>query len=382
MTPSRLPLLLVLALMLNAALTMADEPADAVFAPGQSLDPLLAGERVAGLRFSLDGAPPGARDALPPAPNQPGLHWLIVHDEDGRPVHWRPFRVGEATADQEIALTLAIDAEGPRIALEFSGPQWRLADGTLALAEASRSEIRAEDAAGVEALELLVDGEPVASADGWQSNRSEGRYRLSARARDGLGNLAESEPVEVLLDRSPPQVSWTRADDGAELSAQTFDGRRLRLRVQASDAGSGVSHLEHAGQRHDGEALADGIVLTVNAETLDYAVEDRLGNRASGRIGLRVDRDGPRLVASQAGQALALNDAVLSRGKGVIVLEAQDEGAGVASACVETSIWYGQCRELPLRLEGIADGHYRLTFRAADRLGNRSFEHLRIEVRP
>jgi hypothetical protein len=352
--------------------------------PGTDLGELV--DDPGGKRFGLDGAPPGALGQLPRAPTEPGKHWLVIYDAEGEVLAWRRFEVGgeidgEIDGKQVRTIEMQVDNAPPQAELRLIGDQ-HTRDGRQSVGPQSGVEVEASDPSGGVSVALLVDGQAIGAGKRWTADRADGRYRLALQVADALGNRGERGAVEVELDSSPPTLQWQRLDAQPGIAEDIFDGKRARLSVAITDTGAGLRAATLGSRTLPPEQLAAGRTdLDVDADSLDYRLEDAVGNRADGRIALRADTEGPRFVASRNGEPVDLLHAKLYRSDS-LQLAAEDSLAGVARACVEASIWYGECRELPVDLVGLAPGRYRLEFRAADRLGNRSIERLTMEVLP
>lgn len=358
------------------------------FEAGEALQPLFAEGAAAGFRFGLNGAPPGALGVLPSAPGQAGAHWLVGYDNAGRAQSWQRFRVRApqtATADESRAIVLLLDSDAPSARLIFEGPVVealpRAEGGRRVLGAAARILVEAEDDSGVVAARLRVDGRAIAATDRWSEGLVEGAVQLAVDVSDALGNQALRAQTDVWLDLTPPALTWERLDAGAGVPADVFDGRRARLRVQASDALSGLTRMVVGGRELDPvRAAGEGIELRVDAHGLDYLLVDGVGNRVEAALPLRVDREGPVLQVFVDDQVADAGDLQITRAQR-LRLQAKDAPAGVASACVEASVWYRDCRELPMDLVGLSPGRYRLDYRASDTLGNRSTRRFHVEVR-
>lgn len=352
------------------------------FEPGASLQRLLADTPIHDLRFGLNGAPPGAIGRVPQAPDPPGSHWLVSFDAQARPKAWHRFAVvgmSEPTARAERRLDVLLDARAPDVELRISDPQV-FKDGVRVLGPGARLDIVASDPSGGVHAVLQADGLPV-EPQTWAREVSEGLVRLAVDAEDALGNRALSEVTHVWLDRSPPTLRWERLNRREGVPEDVFDGRRARVRVFAHDPQAGVSMIRVAGRELDPvRADREGIELSVDAGALGYVIEDAVGNRSEGRLPLRVDSDGPRLEVHVDGMKIIDPDALQVQQHQVLSLHAVDAPAGVARACIEASVWYRECRPLPMDLVGLAPGRYALEFRAADTLGNRSARRFSVEV--
>lgn len=345
--------------------------------PGDSLTAALAIVDV-NHRFGLDGAPPGARGVVPPAPGEAGQHWLVLYADDGRAERWLPFVVsGEATTSRPVHLT--IDREAPAASIQFSGAVLDRADSVIVGPDVV-TEVVGTDRSGGLRLDLLVDGQTATSTDQWSRDRDDGSYTLAVLARDGLDNQGKRDVTTVILDATPPQLRWEQLDLVAGVPPDVYDGRRTTLRIELSDAGAGIASARIGKQTLDPDQIdAPSIDIEIRGKSLDYELVDRVGNIESGSIALRADREGPRLVARRDDERVEIEDGALSV-RHRLALDAEDSLSGVERACVEASVWYGECRELPVELIGITPGKYSLRLRAVDRLGNRSKLKWTLEV--
>ncbi len=335
-------------------------------------------ERQSDLRYGDNGAPPGANGAF--ATELPAPQWRVGYDTSGMPQTWE--RLGKADSDGDVlSLKLTVDAAPPQASLRFNGAMVETAQGVVLGPDADIA-IEASDPSGGVSAELRVDGKPLAAGAGLSDGRDDGSYRLSVWVSDALGNSGETGVVDVQLDRTPPTLSWRRLDAKSEVADDIFDGKRARLAIDLLDEGAGVKSLRLGDNEHAAVEIGNApLEVEVSASSLEYSVVDRVGNDAGGRIALRADTEGPVFIARRNGQPFELGNEPIRRTDS-IQLSAEDALAGVARACVETSIWFGDCRELPLDLVGIAPGRYRLEFRASDHLGNRRISRFAMEVLP
>ncbi len=336
------------------------------------------------LRFGLMGLPPGPSGVKPAAESQAHAQWIVSFDADAKPVSWQRIAPnGDPTtaSDTSIAHTLLIDAEPPTAALSFSGEVVEPTNGVTVSPRALLA-IESDDPSGVARADLWVNDQPATNPKQWAEQRADGTYTLSLMVKDALGNEGQRAALNVRLDRTPPAHTWQRLDARDGVAADIFDGKRVRLAIRVNDSGAGAQALQLGKMRYDASQLSEGpITVKLDAQSLDYTLTDRVGNVGTGSIALRADSEGPSLTAIRNGQAIALDGASLQRSDS-LTLRADDALSGVARACVEASIWYGQCAELPVELVGIAPGLYALEFRAADRLGNKTYTRLRMEVLP
>lgn len=366
-------------LLIGAGCGAAAPLAATTLQPGDELSALLAAHDTAGLRLGLNGAPAGARGAIPATPSMPGAHWLVVYGPDNEVQRWIRFRIaGDAAATR--VLEIGIDASPPLAVLGISGEQVQRDDRVI-VGPTARFNPDVSDASGVAHSMLLIDGREVPDPAQWSHALPEGRHEIALRSGDALGNTGIGAVTPIELDSTPPRLEWTRLDEIGDLPADVFDGKRVRLALRVSDA-AGLRSLTLGGHEIDPALFAEGAhEVSLRGNALAYRIQDRVGNTTEASLPLRIDTEGPQLLARRNGEAVGLNSASFLR-TDTIELSVEDEPAGVARACVEASIWYGECRALPITLVGISPGRYSLQLLAADRLGNTSSRRFRVTVQP
>lgn len=332
------------------------------------------------VRFGLDGAPPGARGARPVAPAAAGDHYLIEYDADGAVIRRVRFSVaGDATSPP--ALSLPIDREPPRFSVQANPAVDR--DGRRFVGPGTVFAIDASDASGLtDAPTLWLNGAMQTSPDRPDWPTDDGPLRIEARAGDALGNAGSSEQPGYVVDRTPPTLGASRAKprDGVPLDVVAADDTII---LELRDEGAGLGSLTIGGETIALDAASTQTLRhTLSSADTAYVLSDRLGNAARSILPLRMDDGPPRLVFVADGIAQQVEHGAQLPRSEQLDLQAVDEPAGVARACVGLSIWYDECRPLPLSLLGIGPGRYSLTFRALDHLGQRAFQRYEIEVLP
>jgi hypothetical protein len=269
---------------------------------------------------------------------------------------------------------------GPTLQISAEGTLLR--DGRTYGGGDLRLSLRGEDPSGLgKELHLLLDWQPVTSPTDIDWPPVDREVKVVGRGDDALGNRAESDPLVLTLDRTPPTLAARRASPQAGIPADIVaPGEPITLLLE--DTGVGLASLELDARTHALDASGAQTMTMPMPATTAYVLRDQLGNAASRSLTLRVDDAPPRLMLVSDGVAQAAGDSTtLPRSERLDVV-AEDPLSGVARACVELSIWYDECRPLPLSLVGIDPGRYRVVFRASDRLGNKASERFEIEVLP
>jgi len=199
---------------------------------------------------------------------------------------------------------------------------------------------------GLALVEASTDGGiiflPVSGLADWYfpwSPSDDGRYAVVARAVDGVGHVALSAPVQVIVDRHAPVSAITSPLDGG------FVGGQVYIEVSAEDDGSGVASVEvqaGAGEAWATAALSgshwlflwDTGTIGDGQYTLRSRATDVFGHQEipGPGVGVTVENDPPNsTILAPAGGEL------IGRGFYTISGTASDPGSGVASVQVSTN---------------------------------------------
>jgi len=217
-----------------------------------------------------------------------------------------------------------------------------------------------------------------------------GRYTLKARAVAG-SLVEESRPLSFLLDRDPPTV--VIAEPASPLQPQAQGN--LRVRVQASDAHSGIARVRlfAAGRllgeqeaRQDGEYLFNVDLASLDAGTQSLRVEavDRAGNAREARIDLVVDREAPTVTWRDPAEGAQVSGPVTLRVRatdnvGVVRVEFF-AGANLLETVVVNPPALGGEYTYTWDSTGYSDGPVTLRARAVDATGNFAEATLTVTV--
>jgi hypothetical protein len=264
-------------------------------------------------------------------------------------------------------VTVSVDSQSPAVVLTSPAPGAALRGAVAMTAEASDDFVVAE-------VEFLASGALVAAdaAPPWQaawdtSAIASGNYTLVARARDGVGHVAESAPVTVTIDNVAPNVALTSPAPGAALRGT------VALEANASDDVA-VARVEfYAGGALVGAVAAAPWSVAWNASSLatgSYALVarayDAAGNLAdSAPVTVAVDNHAPTVALTSPAAGATVRGAIMltagaSDDLAVVRVEFYVNGAllGVDAAAPWSLTWT------------FANGAYTLTARAYAAAGN------------
>jgi len=189
---------------------------------------------VAGVRFTLDGAPLGAEDTSSPY----GVMWNTTSASDGTHTLAAIARDAAGNVTTATAVTVTVDNAPPSAAISSPAANAMLG-GAVTIAAA------ASDSSGIAGVQFAIDGVPLGAEDTsapysavWDSAAvSDGPHSITAVARDNAGKTTVSAAVPVRVDNTPPTVAITAPAGG------TTVGDTITISATASDS-SGIAGVQ------------------------------------------------------------------------------------------------------------------------------------------
>jgi plastocyanin len=282
---------------------------------------------------------------------------------------------GNTSAEDSVSFTVVPggeDSTPPVVSAEVAGAQD--SNGNY-LGSATVTVDAFDEASGIASVEYQVNDR------GWQPYTGPvqitelGQYVVLSRATDGAGNVGNNSVsftiVEQPSDTTPPTVT-------AEVSGdQDADGNYVDLAsvtISATDAESGVASVEY--KLDDGAWTPYTAVVSVNTagmHMLSYRATDQIGNVSTeGMVHFTVvkeDTTAPTVTGQVVGQQDPAGNYI---GSAMVVLNASDDGSGVAS--VEYKLDSGAWTAYTEAVQVSAPGAHTVLYRAADVSGNVSPE--------
>ena len=332
--------------------------------PGASLKELLEPSS----RFvAVSGALPIAIE-LALAPDKPGTYWLAQWSNiNDAPTLLRFVVRGDSVNDEVRAISIPLDVDAPTARLVWnSGDE----ESTLTAAVGANQvpRLTTADQTGVRSAELLIDGRRTESGS-WRQDLHSGTHRFSAQVEDVLGNRAEVEFGNLLVDLDAPDVALQSDAPGEDV----WVGRPpYDIVATALDAHGPVDVQVSVAGRTRCRGI-DQVSCRIRKAEFDVIAEDALGNVATRTFALKVDRSAPTLVTVPPLQGNRVKVRVGEQ----VFLSAEDIN-GVVSSCASRA--FGRCVELPITFDAKSGGSYRFRVSATDRFGNKSKQKIRIEV--
>lgn len=298
---------------------------------------------------------------------------------------WAVDTVGNRT--DEATVSLLVDAEPPRGDIQLQGDAWIETEvegvRTLVTPPSAQLQARVSDPeTGLDRWIPRINGEEV-SLDVWRrQDWPAGRYRAEVSALDRVGNQADLEPLDFIVDAEGPTVDWTVTSTGVERDGAWVYRPPVTVELTSSDAIAGVAELDWTGEQivsAEPRGL-DGGKVVVDGTSLSLRAVDRVGNATQVEATWTVDRDAPRFVlrAPDGSQVPAGETLQLREGESVHV-QAVDDGAGIETQEVAVDGIHWTVAPRDVRFPGA--GRNRLVARAVDRLGHRSEATWEIRVR-
>jgi hypothetical protein len=183
---------------------------------------------ISGVQFLLDGAPLGAEDVTSPY----STSWTTTAVADGS--HTLSARARDAAgnlgtaANVVVTVTNVPDSIAPSVSVAAPAPGATLSGSATITANAS-------DNVAVAGVSFFVDGAQVGAEDlaapysaAWNTTAvANGTHTITARARDGAGNVQTSSPVVVSVSNTAPTslVAAYSFDEGIGTTAGDSSGR-------------------------------------------------------------------------------------------------------------------------------------------------------------
>ncbi|MCI0347851.1 MAG: Ig-like domain-containing protein, partial [Acidobacteriales bacterium] len=242
---------------------------------------------VAGVQFFLDGAPLGTEDTTSPY----SLSWNSGGVANGP--HSLSARARDAANNQTTSTAITVTVSNTPDTTPPTVSMTAPAEGATVSGSVTVSA-NANDNVAVAGVQFFLDGSPLGAEDTtapysitWNSNTATaGPHTLSARARDGAGNLATSAVVNVTVvppDTTPPVVGMTAPANGATVTGS------VTVSADASD-NIGVVGVQFLldGQALGGEDTTSPYSISWNSSTstngshtLSARARDAAGNQTT-----------------------------------------------------------------------------------------------------
>ncbi len=128
---------------------------------------------------------------------------------------------------------------------------------------------------------------------------STGRFTYNIRAVDNVGNVAEANPITVVMDNTPPTTNAQFAEKVVKKGSLILTSLPNELSLVSSDSGSGVDHVEYSYDGTHFKYLKGSIDLATwrhSLRTVYYRAVDRLGNvEPTQKLNVQVLTHGPRV---------------------------------------------------------------------------------------
>lgn len=275
---------------------------------------------------------------------------------------------------QNVNLEFFTDGEPPRTKATCGGaPTATVAQKTY-YGKGLRCSLASEDElSGVETTYLSIDGAPYKPYPGEIPLDKEKEVALRYYAVDHVGYAEAPSTLQFTVDLSAPVTSDAITGNalGNVLSTQA------RFRITSTDALSGVANVQARFDKQEFKPVTTGEVsvesLPDGEHSLSYYAVDRVSNRETEHVvPFYLDRTPPTVGAAVVGDLFeAANGVRYVSGRSQARLTAEDNKSGVDK--IEYSFdgarfqQYASVFPLPVK-----SGAGRLSYRAADKLGNTS----------
>ncbi|MGE0615222.1 MAG: hypothetical protein AB7P04_06250 [Bacteriovoracia bacterium] len=245
-------------------------------------------------------------------------------------------------------MTVYQDSLAPTVSVEKTGKHVLLGGKLYARPGFTVKASAQDQGSGIDQFLASTDGvnfKPVSEAATQFQNP--GEYFLVFRAIDHVGNLDESNPIQIVIDATPPISRFKTTNALVERDGVLVSGIPNQLEIQADDDGVGIERIEVG---TDGKSFSpfrgelDLAEWKDSSRTLYFRAIDRLGNvEAVQKSRIEVRAQGPRVDLFV--ESKDLPDVPLStlknKGASAVAHEAAEtpapEGAPAAAAVSRTN---------------------------------------------
>ena len=182
-------------------------------------------------------------------------------------------------------LTIYQDSKAPALRLTKKG-KWVERAGKIYARPGFRVLASVKEAqSGIQKVEVAFDGKTFQkSKERTFRFDQEKTYQFNLRAKDQVGNLGESNPLEIVVDSKPPSSTLTSSQPLIEKEGIFLSSLPNRIEIDASDDESGVSYTEISYDGKRFKKFKGSLQLSQfkkPTQTLYFRSVDRLGNRES-----------------------------------------------------------------------------------------------------
>lgn len=162
------------------------------------------------------------------------------------------------------------DSENPKISVSTAPEGWQKGDVPLSLTFS--------DNVGVSGLYVKIDngaysGLPGIDSGGTYLAASEGEHSYTFKVEDAAGNIAETAPVTVKLDKTAPTIGMITYDPEHQSFWEWILGKTsLEITVPVTDTGSGAHHITYVLTPVGGSAQTEKTVTVGSEGTAKFTV--------------------------------------------------------------------------------------------------------------
>ncbi len=287
---------------------------------------------------------------------------------------------------RDIIFEVYADSKPPASRVDFSREK-KYADGdVLYFGGDVKLHFSGEDAtSGLEQIFCSVDGQSYQPYGDSLRLEQEGRHRVKYYAIDHVRNVEQPEAVEMVIDKTPPQTSYSIEGE----NTRNILGQEASIRLSSSDSLSGVDHIRYS-VNNGPEKIYSGPIPVRNfqeasnklvfygvdqvgnqeaKESLTSSVQkEQGGDNGDGSFSYYIDREAPEVKLHPEGGHYE-GEHLYINGRTKIKLVATDQKSGVKKITYSiNNSTLSQVYDQPFLLEG--QGMHYVNFAAEDQVSN------------
>ncbi|MEW6618612.1 MAG: Ig-like domain-containing protein, partial [bacterium] len=275
--------------------------------------------------------------------------------------HQIGFRAVDTVGNQskEKVIDVIVDHTPPEIKIDIDRKS-----GCFVHPQTKFSLIASDSAAGVAEVQCKIDNEEWKRYTGAFSIVQEGIHQIGFRAVDTLGNQSKEKIIDVIVDRTPPEVQMDiDRKSGSFVHPQTI------FSLAASDSTAGVAEVLYKIDDKEWKKYTGAFsILQEGSHQIGFQAIDTVGNQSKENVlDIIVDNTPPEVKID------------IDRKSGNFVhpqtkfsLIASDNAAGVAE--VQCKIDNEEWKRYTGTFSILQEGSHQIGFRAIDTVGNQSKE--------
>lgn len=202
--------------------------------------------------------------------------------------------------------------------------------------------------------------------------KTDGEHRIRFAAIDNVGNQEAWKDIRFLVDSKPPTTRSEVTGLTYKTDKVTYVNSGAQVRLMATDEGSGVQFIKYQVNGAPQISYENPVAIVKKRTEIRYRSVDQVGNPEPWNVMLFLqDATPPALAVEKVGRFVASGGKIFATPGFEFAIKAKDEEAGVDRLLV-TEQGKQQQNLAGEKHSFTQPGEYQVSFKAIDRVGNRS----------